>query len=176
MSRIHIGIDPGKKGALVELVDGKIGNMFVTPLISKEYDEAGMRAIIEKYKVLLNNGEDVHIVLENVHSLGGVSAASNASLMDNAGFWRGLLVAYKIPFTRVSPKEWQKEVWTGIKPIYKTKKTETSKKQIDTKAMSLIAAQRLFPTANLLKSNRCIKPDEGFVDALLMAEYCRRKF
>ena len=51
-----------------------------------------------------------------------------------------------------------------------------SKTKVDTKAMALMAAKRLFPKVNLIMTERSTTPHDGLVDALLMAEYARRKF
>jgi hypothetical protein len=45
----------------------------------------------------------------------------------------------------------------------------------DTKQRSVIAAQRLFPNVSLLPTPRCKKPSDGIADALLIAEWGRRK-
>jgi hypothetical protein len=46
----------------------------------------------------------------------------------------------------------------------------------ETKAMSLLAAKRLFPNEDLRATERCAKAHDGKVDALLLAEFCRRHF
>lgn len=86
------------------------------------------------------------------------------------GILEGMLAGMGFAYTKVIPKERQKVMWQGVSPVYK------SGKSVDTKATSLLAAKRLFPNEDLRKSERASKPHDGIVDALLMAEYCRRKF
>ncbi len=64
----------------------------------------------------------------------------------------------------IQPKAWQKKLWEGVRPIVKNGK-------IDTKAMSLSAASKLFPKETFLRTVRCKKPDDNFVDAALIAYY-----
>ena len=84
-----------------------------------------------------------------------------------------------ISHTFVQPKKWQ-SIWEGV-PIQKVPTGKKNKKgepmyKTDTKATSLLAVQRLFPNIDLRASERCKIPHDGIVDALLMAEYCRRNF
>ena len=72
-------------------------------------------------------------------------------------------------------------MWQGIKEIRKPDTTDKNGKirkgQIETKKMSLIAAQRLFPTFMLTPPNsKSKKIHDGIVDALLICEYVKRKF
>ncbi|SBV91968.1 hypothetical protein [uncultured Dysgonomonas sp.] len=171
MSKIRVGIDPGKKGALVEITDGVVTKKVPTPLIGNEYDIPSMNELISAYV----GKDDVMVLLEDVHSLGGVSAAANASLMENKGVWIGLLIANKIPFTLVTPKEWQAFSWSGVEKVLKEKKSEKDRSITDTKATSLKAAVYLYPNEDLRKSDRAKNFDEGLVDSLLMAHYACHK-
>lgn len=167
MSKIRVGIDPGKKGALVEIVDGVVTKKCPTPLIGNEYDIQSMNELISSYV----GKDDVMVLLEDVHSLGGVSAAANASLMENKGVWIGLLIANKVPFTLVTPKEWQSFSWSVVEKVLKEKKSEKDRNITDTKATSLKAAIHLYPNEDLRKSTRSVNADEGIVDSILMAHY-----
>lgn len=171
MSKIRVGIDPGKKGALVEIVDGVVTKKHSTPLIGNEYDIASMNELISAY----TGKENVMVLLEDVHSLGGVSAAANASLMENKGVWIGLLMANKVPFTLVTPKEWQSFSWSGVEKVLKEKKSDNDRNITDTKATSEKAAIKLYPNVDLRKSSRAKKNDDGFIDSLLMAHYAYHK-
>lgn len=171
MSKIRVGIDPGKKGALVEITDSVVTKKVPTPLIDNEYDITSMNELISAYI----GKSDVMVLLEDVHSLGGVSAAANASLMENKGVWIGLLIANKIPFTLVTPKEWQAFSWSGVEKVLKEKKSEKDRNITDTKATSLKAAIHLYPNEDLRKSYRAKNFDEGLVDSILMAHYAYHK-
>jgi hypothetical protein len=44
----------------------------------------------------------------------------------------------------------------------------------DTKAMALIACKRIFPDIDLTLTSRANKPHDGYIDAILMAEWGKR--
>ena len=74
------------------------------------------------------------------------------------GFLQGVLTAYGIPYQLVPPQTWKKAF------------TLNSVKQT-----SIEVCQRLFPNVSLYRTGRCTKPHDGMAEALLMAEYARRK-
>ena len=79
-----------------------------------------------------------------------------------------MLISNDIPHTLVSPQTWQKDMHQGVTKIENKKE------------MSLIAARRLFPNADLRdpnrKTERSQKEHDGLIDSLLIAEYIRRMF
>ena len=181
MIKHFIGIDPGKNGAIVWLEPAKDNNVttYTFPRIGKELDYQGLSNLIS-----LHCSENSHVVLEKVHAIFGSAAGATFSFGHICGFIEGILVSNKQAFTMVQPKAWQKEIWEGIpeirKPAIKVekgkRKGQMRKGSVDTKAMSLMAAKRLFPNVSLLATERCTTPHDGIADALLMAEYCRRRF
>ena len=91
------------------------------------------------------------VLIERVHSMPKQGVKSMFTFGRGYGFLRGCLVAYGIPFEEVRPQVWQKEF--GL--LRKTKQEIKEK------------AQNLFPGVELTLATS---------DALLIAEYCRRKF
>lgn len=172
---MYAGIDPGRKGSLVLLNDdGEVSLKLPTPcLATKEYDIIQMGDILSSYNIK-------HCVLENVHAFQGGGATSNFEFGMGYGIWITLLTTLKIPYTRVNPKAWQKEAWQGVTeqkvPTTRKNKAGETIYKTDTKATSLLAAKRLYPTLDLRATERSKVPHEGIVDALLMARYCRQKF
>ena len=160
------GIDIGKSGFIVIHSDGEF-NKFPIPLIGKEID-------INEFKKILLMHKINHCVIEDLHAIYGSSAGSTFSFGYVCGITEALLTSLNIPFTKVSPKTWQKEMWEGI-PIQYKPSTTGKTKVVDTKATSLIAAKRLFPNESFLKTQRSKVPDNNLVDAILLCEYCRRK-
>lgn len=168
----YIGIDPGAKG-------------FVSVIDNGEYRfcSIGDSNNQELSAFLLNEtlGSEAAVVLEDVHALYGSSAEGTFKFGFIKGFLQGLLVAHKIPYTLVQPKEWQQEIWTNADMVVNVRKVtqkngkEVNRKETDTKATSTNAALRLFPSVDFRKNERCKKPDDNKIDALLMAEYARRK-
>jgi hypothetical protein len=183
-----IGIDPGKSGYVVILdILGNIVDHFPVPKIGNAYDKNAMAHKLRHYSEVTKIGSmfhKVHAVLEDVHAniIGG--KASNFDLGNGKGLWEMGLMAYGISHTMVAPKDWQKYMWQGVKIQYKPTKRITKAgnavSQNDTKATSLLAAKSLQPEVDWRvigkKGDPTTKIDDGFVDAYLMAEYCRRKF
>lgn len=169
--RCYMGVDPGKDGAFV-LVFVKRGRVidwerFLPPIVGKRVDCAALFDQIIKWKEMYN---PTHCVIEDVHANQMGSKGANFEFGRVAGAEEALIAAAKIPYTTVAPKTWQKTMWQGI-PLVK----RVGKKSTDTKKMSLHAATRLFPNFDFTKSERAEKPHDGIIDALLMADYCKRK-
>ena len=166
--KYYAAIDPGKNGYISAFDDEGGYYSSSIPLIGKIIDTHQLNEFLVKWK-------DAHFVIEDVHSIFGVSSKATFSFGFVCGIIEGLLVANNISFTRVQPKVWQKECWQGV-PLQQ-KPSSTGKTMVtDTKAMSLIAAKRLFPEIDFRDNPRCKNPHDGKVDATLIAEYCRRKF
>ncbi|MDH6311132.1 hypothetical protein M2451_003999 [Dysgonomonas sp. PFB1-18] len=163
--KIRAAFDVGKDGGIVIFRDEKLIYKGVMPTIGNQIDLLGIRKILAEL-----DSNNSHFAVEDVHAIFGASAKSTFNFGWSLGVLEGMLVGMGIPYTKVAPKEWQKLMWQGVQPVYK------SGKSIDTKATSLLAANRLFPNEDFRKSERAEKPHDGIVDALLMAEYCRRKF
>lgn len=163
---IRIGIDPGKQGFICSMTDSSI-SYYQIPLIGKEVDLDELDNIID---FITLTHDDVHCVIEDVHAIFGSSAKATFNFGWIVGVLEALLVAHGIPYTKVQPKEWQKEMWQGIS------KQKKANGRTDTKAMSLLAAKRLFPDEDLTATARSTKEHDGKIDSLLMAEYCKRKF
>ena len=176
-----IGIDPGKNGAIVVLSnDGKILFRETMPCIGNEFNilslQITMRDIVKKF------GEHVNVFIEDVHAIFGSAAGSTFQFGYVVGITRAMVVAFNLSYTMVQPKKWQKEIYQGIPEIRKPSivvKTGKHKGQIrkgalDTKKMSELAAQRLFPSANLKRTDKCTINHDGIIDALLISEYGRR--
>ena len=171
MNKVRVAIDVGKDGAIVAFRGESIILKTVTPVIGNQIDINKIRSIL-----LELNESAIHVVVEDVHAIFGSSAKGTFNFGWSLGILEGLLSGLCISYTKVAPKDWQKEMWQGVKPVYKPQKAESTRKTVDTKATSLLAANRLFPNEDFRKSERAEKPHDGIVDALLMAEYCRRKF
>jgi hypothetical protein len=170
---IYIGCDPGSRGAICCLDDCK-NVRYQFAFKSNENDEFDMYHFIENIKIIDEKFRDEAFIfiLENVHSLFGMSAKSNFSFGKNCGIIEAVLATMGFGFIKVTPKDWQKEMLKDIPVIKKTKKGIESKKN-DVKAMSLMAQQKLFPDFNSLASSKCRTPHDGLVDALLIANYGR---
>ena len=80
------------------------------------------------------------------------------SFGQNFGWIQGVLEAFGVSYELVQPQKWKKEY-----SITADKNT------------SIEVCKRLFPNVSLLPSERCRKDSDGIGEALLMAEYARRR-
>lgn len=135
---MYIGIDPGRSGAIAMLKDGKIA---IIRLDQTERDIAEQLEHLVLYPAVA--------VLEKVHSTPQMGVKSAFTFGESFGFLKGLLAAYEIPYSLVTPQAWQKNMGCM------TKGDKNITKQ---------AAQRLWPNAKITHRD---------ADARLLAEYCK---
>ena len=132
----------------------KIDNgVYVYPWDDNEFP-AKMRGI----KHLADNPVMVACV-EKVGAHPGQGVTSMFSFGQSYGFILGVLAALGIGVQLVPPGTWKKEFSLIGKD----------------KAASVEVCKRLFPGVNLLATDKCRKDSDGMAEALLMAEYARRK-
>lgn len=142
----YIGIDPGKSGALAIQHENGHVETYV-------FDETAYRDALARI-----DGETAKCCVEKVGSMPKQGVAGMFTFGKNAGFIEGLLVAYKIPYQLVPPQTWKKEFCLN-----------------SDKQKSIEVCKRLFPNVNLFRTDKCKKEHDGIAEAVLMAEYARRK-
>lgn len=141
----YIGVDPGKKGSLALLEDGKVS---IFPFSEDTYID-----VLSKV-----DPHNAMCCLEHVGAMPGQGVTSMFHFGENFGFIQGVLRAYKIPFELVRPQKWKKEF-----SITADKNT------------SIAVCKRLFPGINLRKSDGCKKDHDGMAESALMAVYAKRR-
>jgi len=146
---IYIGIDPGKNGGIAFISD--VVNVPIQVLKYSDED------LIDSLSTVTLK-DNCRCVLEKVNAMPGQGVVSMFNFGQNFGFIQGVLKAYEIPFELVPPQKWKKEF------------SVTSDKNT-----SIEVAKRLFPNVDLKATPRCKKDHDGMAEALLMAEYARRK-
>jgi len=152
-----LGIDPGLKGAVVLISRRGVPlEKHVMPVVGNVLDVAAVAKLIQATRT-------IHAYLEKVTAMPGQGVASMFKFGRVYGMLEGILSSLRIPYTLVTPQAWMKELHQGIE------------KKLSPKERSRIAASRLFPDVDLKANDRCKKPHDGIVDALLIAEYGRRK-
>ena len=171
MSKCYMAIDPGSKGFLCTQKDG-VFEFF--PIADNDLYQ--LSKIMAEMRSKHN---EIVCVMESVHAIFGSSAKATFSFGEIFGKLEALLVANQIPYHLVQPKEWQKVMWSNADMVVtykqvKMKDKVVSKKVVDTKATSINAAKRLFPTIDFRKSEKAKNIDDNKVDATLMCEYARR--
>lgn len=147
---VSIGIDPGKTGAIAVMDDDGI-------LCLEQFN-------VDKYVDVLSyvgqstSAKDIKVCVEKVGAMPGQGVVSMFNFGHNLGVIEGILSALRIPYQLVPPQTWKKEFsLTGDK------------------AKSIEVCKKLFPWVDLRATEGSRKPSDGLAEALLMAEYARRK-
>lgn len=163
MKKYYLWLDPWKNGWYA-VIDGD-KNMIETwamPTIGKskpEYDLQALKNIFLKYPY-------ERIGIENPWVLFWAGKTTMMSLWNAVGLLQWMAAMTWIPYVMVQPKAWQKVMWKDIPVKKKPNSTKT-----DTKAMSELAAIRMFPWQGFLKTERSVKRHDGMIDASLIAWY-----
>lgn len=145
----YIGIDPGKKGGYVWIMDGQV--------TARPWDDV---FFVQDMHCLAMMDEPKVAAVEKVGAMPGQGVTSMFSFGQSYGFILGVLTALGIGYQLVPPRKWKAEF--GL--------LNTQKQA------SVDVAKRLFPGVSLLPSDRCRKESDGMADALCLCEYARRKF
>lgn len=155
----YIGIDPGAQGYLCWLVPSSMN--------PDRYIEAKETPTkIYQWITHISRNYDLRaIMIEEVHSIFGMSAKSNFSFGWNVGELHTILKLTQIGYDMVQPKAWQKEI--GIK--FPPKAKPAAKKKI-----SAEVATRLYPKADIFGPQGGLK--DGKSDALMIAHYAMLKY
>jgi len=170
MSKVYVGIDIGKNGAIAILEpNNKIATVttFPMPTIKNEIDYKELSDMIRDLRVGFNC--NVHITFEKLGVIFGSGKSTAFSMGYQSGAVEMACIAQSLSYTKVRAVDWQKQMFVGVNEILKT---GSSKR--DTKAMALFAVKRIFPNLELTFGARAKKPHDGLVDAVLIAEYSRR--
>lgn len=145
--RMFLGFDPGKSGAVAGLTEG--GSVALLAVFSPA-DYIGAA------KACAASGGSAAV--EHVGAMPGQGVTSCFSFGENFGFIRGLLESYGIPYELVRPQKWKREFSCTAD-----------------KNTSVEVARRLFPGVSLRRTPKCVKPHDGMAEALLIAEWMRRR-
>lgn len=168
--RYYIGIDVGADGAISSL-DGD-GNIIMYDKFPKDTSEVAS-TIVNHISVITCNEdfEGLTVGVEDVHSLFVSSKKSNFIFGQNKGIILGILNTIQLTTTfeivMVHAKVWQNKVWLSQDKVLDTLGRSIS---TNTKATSLNAAKRLYPSESFLASTRSRVPHDGIVDATLLAK------
>jgi hypothetical protein len=164
MNKTYLGIDIGISGAIA-VIDDKNIFTYKMPLVAKQLDTNELYKIIASFKTTHKN---LHICFEKLGLIFGSSKKTAFSMGYQMGVIEALCVGQKISYTAVRAVDWQKEMFKHTTVITKPGKTSR-----DTKAMALVTIKKLFPDLTLT-FNKEVKPNDGLVDAVLIAEYAKR--
>ena len=152
---IYIGIDPGKNGGIAVIWNKHTQDKDSVIIDVYKYSDDDL---LTSLKFISDLDDESKCVLEKVNAMPNQGVVSMFNFGMNFGFIQGVLKAYGIPYELVTPQKWKKEF------------SCTSDKNT-----SIEVCKRLFPKVNLKATERCKKDHDGMAEALLLAEYCRRK-
>lgn len=179
MQNGYFAFDPGKTGgwAFILPADGVYPEkveLGITPLIGKG---KGADFDLPRIKELLVSADcrcDKFLVaVEDVHAVQGSGAATAFQFGRSLGIIEGLIAGLGVPYVKIYSKTWQKLCFEGIPIITKVNTKTKTGLSTDTKAMSKLAAARLYPNVDLRKSAKADNPHDGITDALMIAHYIK---
>jgi len=156
-TKVVIGIDPGRMGAIAVLGfkdiivrDCPTHNIEVAKKKRIRCDPHGMATAIKLFR---GPAVDTHVFLEKVGPMPKQGVTSMFTFGESFGYWQGVLAALEIPYTMVHPITWTKVMLKGMRG----------------KDAARQRAAQLFPDIDLGAKSK------GRADALLIAEYGRRE-
>lgn len=179
MRNIIISLDVGLKGAITILhSDGSI-TPFKMPVIGEK-----PKLLMSELNNLLKRYVGMSEVLVVYEKLGQIFESSKATALSmgiQIGAVEMCCIAHGLPYLEIPPKEWQKEMFTGVPEMKKSikRKNKTGVEKIsesrDTKAMAEVAIRRLRPDLSLNFPKMTKAVHDGLVDSVLLGLYVQRK-
>lgn len=145
---IYIGVDPGAKGGYAYIVDDVV----------KAFPWDDMSFALDMNCIKNYRTDWIIAAVEKVGARPGQGTVSMFNFGKNAGYIEGVLSALGIPYQLVSPRKWKAEF--GLD---------------GSKQKSIEVCRRLFPEIDLKRTERCRTDSDGKAEALLIAEWARRK-
>lgn len=115
MSKYSIGVDPGLSGAIA-IMSAESLKIFDMPTMTVERNGKAKRQVSasELAELLyVYTGKDCHVYVEKVSAMAGQGVTSVFSFGRSFGMIEGILAAFKMPVTYVSPATWVKAVGRG---------------------------------------------------------------
>ncbi len=150
-----IGVDPGLRGAIA-VIDNDDVQTYPMPTIDGDLDLTELSSLLFSFRSTPHS-----IYIEKVHAMPGQGVTSMFSFGKGYGCIIGIMHAYMLNYSFVTPQAWQKATHTTTKGSAKER--------------SLLSAIQLFPYANFHITPRSKKAHDGVVDALNIAAYARLK-
>lgn len=158
----YIGIDPGLTGAVaiigssdIVFSDIPILNVLTGKKNKPEYNIAEMVRMIKE--IIKNDQRSFCVGIEKVHAMPKQGVTSSFNFGKGYGIWLGIISAFEIPYTLITPRAWKKVMMEGM-----GKEKDASR----------LRAIQLFPQC---AQELNLKKHHGRADALLIAEYLKNK-
>lgn len=144
-----IGIDPGLKGGIVTMVDGRIARADKMPIIK---GDGGSWIDFGRVASLLRQEAPDLVVIEKVHSMPGQGVASVFTFGLGFGGLIGVCCGTATPYELVRPSAWQRIPFAGL-----------DKKM--GKARSIQYVRQKYPECEPIHNH------DGLADAAIIAEW-----
>lgn len=167
---IVVGIDPGQAGGIAVL-GGPEPLVYSMPMAGGDYDVPAIYKILRGAEVAARPLGQIVAFVERCATMPSFIAgrAGGQGNGGKANWWRGnssgtfrtLLAVMEIRREVIAPQTWQDE----LLPL----------RGGSTKARSILQARKLFPGVSLYATARSRKESDGLSDALLLAEFGRRR-
>lgn len=141
-----IGIDPGQKGGIALLAKGEAQAFPMPGTVSQ---------IVGLIRSLAEPG--CVLAVERSQPMPKQGVTSVFTYGQHYGGFEAIAACLGLRYVSIRPTEWKKAL--GLN---------------SDKTSSIMEAERLFPEVELIPP-RCRKPSDGVAEALLIAEYARRK-
>jgi crossover junction endodeoxyribonuclease RuvC len=154
MRRVFIGIDPGLSGAIA-FIDGEFVAVYDAPSVPVKKGNDYLVADMAKLITQAASQRSCFAILEAGIAMPNQSSSSTAKAARGGGLWEGMLAMAGVPYEMVRPSAWKKVM--GVTAD---------------KGEARVMAQKLFPQV-ADKFSRV--KDDGRAEALLIAEFARRK-
>lgn len=155
MNKPYAGIDIGNAGAICDLLEGQVDDIHPMPVTTlakrKTVDRDALKSLLRgDYQCVVIEECSQHLQSQKVAASMWFSYRGILDAMEDIG----------CRYVTVPARAWQKE--------YNFKKGNT-------KEQSIATCKALFPGLSLKRTPRSKKDDDNFADAVLLAEYGRRK-
>lgn len=172
-----VGGDPGLHGALSWYGGGKFhstamkyrkiaDHWFLDMEYMGDWFEEGVRKL----------GIPRMAYLEKVHSMPRDGKPAIFSFGWVASAMAHFLHMHEIPITFVRPQDWQVLIATDKSEVRQEPTFEESKRKVVEQEAALRYLKRLFPTVNLLATDRSRVPHSGLVDSMCIALYGHQQY
>jgi hypothetical protein len=160
---IYVGIDPGLHGGLAAVNDdGHVLAVHAFKPTDGEFSAHELSDLLTDIRTMEASSLSLMAGVERVHAMPKQGVSSCFKFGKVYGQILGVLSAKLIPYELVTPNEWMATMLKG-------------ENREDGKNRAKVVAQRLFPELNLRATERSTTVHSGMADALLIAEFIRRK-
>jgi crossover junction endodeoxyribonuclease RuvC len=149
-----IGIDPGLKGGIVFMVDGRIAKAKKMPVVK---GDGGSSIDFGEVAAMFRYEKPDIVAIEKVHSMPGQGVASVFTFGMGFGGLIGVCAGLGVSYKFVRPIEWQKKAFAGMD------------KKLG-KGRSILYVKQRFPECEPIHKH------DGLADAAIIAEYATLNF